>query len=463
MKKLLSWALVLIMTATMIPALAFADSECGENGHNWGEWQILDEPSCENDGYKYRECENPGCDEIQEESIPSYDEHDWVCDGVEKQLCIDNYVRMVCSRCCEEETKLIEADPNAHEWYVDWTSEAWCDKPAYDYMICVYCEQTKKVAVGEAPGHDWTKWITADSPGCKHVGYKYRECRECYDTERKSIPKLTAHKWGKWTLYKATRNEAGERVRECTSWDCEKKQTTTIPRITKPVWEKTKVVYDGKVHIPKVTIKDTKKKLLKKGTDYTVTIKNQAGKTVTKPKNIGKYKVTVTFKGDYKGKIVQTFTIQPKAPKINKLTKGSRQLTVSWSKVSTGITGYQVVCSENWKFYTDNKYVKVPKSAARTKTFKKLQPQWMHYVKVRSYKMVNGEPVYSNWSDVKKIRVGGKVEYSAFVKKGSKTYHKAYYCPKLSGNFNQMTLTKAKSKGYKVCKYCKNEKLEYIY
>ena len=157
---------------------------------------------------------------------------------------------------------------------------------------------------------------------------------------------------------------------------------------------KTSYVYDGKVKTPAVTVKYGNN-TLKNGTDYTVSY--DKGR-----KNIGKYNVTITFKGAYSGKSVQTFTIKPKAPSISKLTAGKNKFTVKWSKVQ-GITGYEVQCALNNKFTTDKKTVKA--SAKTTSiTVKSLKKKRTYYVRVRSYKTVGKKKIYSSWSKAKPIK-----------------------------------------------------------
>ena len=67
--------------------------------------------------------------------------------------------------------------------------------------------------------------------------------------------------------------------------------------------------YTGKAIKPAVTVK-LGKKTLKKGTDYTVTYKNN--------KAVGKATVTVKGKGSYTGTITKTFKINPKKSSIKK-------------------------------------------------------------------------------------------------------------------------------------------------
>ena len=66
----------------------------------------------------------------------------------------------------------------------------------------------------------------------------------------------------------------------------------------------TSYTYDGKVKTPTVTVKNAAGKVLKKNTDYTVTY-------ATGRKNVGTYKVTVKFKGNYTGTKTLSFKIKP--------------------------------------------------------------------------------------------------------------------------------------------------------
>ena len=67
--------------------------------------------------------------------------------------------------------------------------------------------------------------------------------------------------------------------------------------------------YNGKTKKPTVTVKLSGKKL-KKGTDFTVAVKNNSGSTVKTPKAAGSYKVVVTGKGKYKGSKRKKYTIK---------------------------------------------------------------------------------------------------------------------------------------------------------
>jgi len=153
-------------------------------------------------------------------------------------------------------------------------------------------------------------------------------------------------------------------------------------------------VYTGKALKPTVKVV-LNKKTLKKGTDYTVAYSNN--------KKIGTATVTINGKGKYTGTKSVSFKILPNAVTGLKLTAGKRQMTVSWKKVS-GVTGYQL------QYYPKGNSASVKKviiSSSKTvkKTIKSLKKGRVYYVRIRSYKKVNGSNYYSAWSTKKKVTI----------------------------------------------------------
>ena len=61
------------------------------------------------------------------------------------------------------------------------------------------------------------------------------------------------------------------------------------------------------------------------------------------------------------------------------------------------VKGYQVQYSTSKKFKKAKK-VNIKKSSTTKLTVKKLKKKKKYYVRMRSYKMVNGKKVYSSWS-----------------------------------------------------------------
>ncbi len=195
---------------------------------------------------------------------------------------------------------------------------------------------------------------------------------------------------------KATLSENGKIEKKCTVCGYVHSETAVYyPKTVK--LSSTKYTYDGKSHKPSVTVKDSSGKKLKKDTDYTV--KYSKGR-----KTIGKYTVTVTFKGKYKGTKKLTFKIVPEKTSLSKLTAGKKQLTASWKTLS-GVTGYEVQYSTSKSFKKNQKTVTVKKAKSKKKTIKKLKKGKKYYVRVRTYKTVDGSRIYSSWSSAKSIKV----------------------------------------------------------
>lgn len=98
-----------------------------------------------------------------------------------------------------------------------------------------------------------------------------------------------------------------------------------------------------------------------------------------------------------------TETVKPKKTSIKKLGKGKKKFTVTWAKVS-GVKGYQIQYSSDKKFKKNNKSVTVTKQKTTKATVKKLKSKKKYYVRVRTYKTVNGKKIYSSWSKVKSVK-----------------------------------------------------------
>lgn len=107
----------------------------------------------------------------------------------------------------------------------------------------------------------------------------------------------------KSTVTKATLTKNGKTVKKCA--ECGKTVSTVLYYPKTISISKTSYDYNGKVITPGVTVKNSKGKALKKGTDYTVSYSSAR-------KKVGNYSATVNFKGNYTGKKVLKFKIMPK-------------------------------------------------------------------------------------------------------------------------------------------------------
>ena len=237
--------------------------------------------------------------------------------------------------------------------------------------------------------HTYNAGVVTKKATCKETGVKTYTCTVCNATKTQAIAKM-AHSY-KTTTTKATTSKNGKIVKKCSTCGASG-GTTTIYAAKTVKLSATSYTYNGKVKEPTVTVKDSKGKKLKNKVDYTVTY--ASGR-----KNVGTYKVTIKFKGRYKGSKTLTFKINPVKTSA-KLTAAKKALTVSISKKSTQVTGYQIQYATNKKF--SKAKTTTVKSYKTTKvTLKKLSAKKTYYVRVRTYKTVNGKKYYSGWSTVK--------------------------------------------------------------
>ncbi|MBE6719759.1 MAG: hypothetical protein E7571_03755 [Ruminococcaceae bacterium] len=155
-------------------------------------------------------------------------------------------------------------------------------------------------------------------------------------------------------------------------------------------------VYNGKVKTPKVTVKDKSGKTVGNA-NYTVSYAKGR-------KNVGTYKVTLTFKGNYTGKLSKSFKIVPKGTSLSKLTAGKKSFAAVWKKQTAQTTGYQIRYSTDKNFKKAVKTVTVGKSKTVKTTVKKLKKKAKYYVQIRTYKTVGKTKYYSSWSKAKPIK-----------------------------------------------------------
>lgn len=150
-------------------------------------------------------------------------------------------------------------------------------------------------------------------------------------------------------------------------------------------------VWAGYALTPVPTVK-LGSKTLKKGTDFSLSFTNN--------KNVGLAAVTITGKGNYNSSYKKYFRIIPKPTTISSISRGSRKLTVKWKKQASQTTGYQIQYSSKSNFSTQ-KIVEVSGVSKTSKTITSLAKKRKYYVRIRTYKIVNGTKYYSTWSTVK--------------------------------------------------------------
>lgn len=153
--------------------------------------------------------------------------------------------------------------------------------------------------------------------------------------------------------------------------------------------------YDGKVKKPSVTVKVGEQTL--SASDYTMAYSSGC-------KAVGTYSVTVTLNGNRQGSNKASYQILPKGTSLKKVKGIRKGFKVTWRKQGTQTTGYQIQYSRFEKFTKGNKITTVTKAKTTSKSVKKLTRKKKYYLRVRTYKKVNGKKYYSGWSKAKSIK-----------------------------------------------------------
>lgn len=204
----------------------------------------------------------------------------------------------------------------------------------------------------------------------------------------------------KSTIVKATLKKDGSITKTCTI--CGEKEPATIIYAPKTITlSKNKFTYNGKAQTVAVTVKDSKNKVLKKGTDYTISYADDR-------KSVGTHTATIKFKGNYQGSLDKTYTIQPKGTTVSTLTGKSKSIQIKWKKQASQTSGYQIQYSTSSKFTKKTTgTVSIKKNTTVSKTVSKLNAAKKYYVRIRTYKEVKvnnkSKNIYSGWSKAKSV------------------------------------------------------------
>lgn len=195
---------------------------------------------------------------------------------------------------------------------------------------------------------------------------------------------------------KATLSTDGSIQKVCSI--CKQVQSTqVIKKIASVSLSDSSFVYNGKTRKPTVSVKDSAGKTVS-SSNYTVSYSSGC-------KNVGIYKVTVTFKGNYSGKKTMTYQIVPKGTTLKSVTGKKKSLYVKWNKNTTQTTGYQLQYTTKTTFKGANAPTITVKNKTTAQTIKKLSAKKRYYVRIRTYTNVkyNGKyvKVYGAWSPVK--------------------------------------------------------------
>jgi hypothetical protein len=358
------------------------------------------DPTCTEDGYTQERC--TFFDEVQNKTVIKATGHSYDDGKVTKAAtCAEEGVKTyTCKTCGATKTETIAT--KSHTVVTDSGVAAACTVDGKtEGSHCSVCGKViTPQTVVKAKGHSYDDGKVTKAATCTAEGVKTYTCKTCNAVTTKAI-KATGHSY-KTTVVKPTTSAQGYTLHKCTVCNSSYKDSYTAKLVAlskcKATIAKSSYVYTGKAIKPTVTVKYGSTKL-KSGTDYTVSYKNNT--------KTGKATITVKGKGKYTGTLTKTFNIIPKQATVSSVTSPKKsQLKVTWKKDSQA-TGYQLVYSTSSSFKSA-KTVNITKNSTVSKTISKLTAGKKYYVKVRSYKTVDGKKVYGAYSKVKSVTVKKK-------------------------------------------------------
>ena len=256
----------------------------------------------------------------------------------------------------------------------------------------------------DSSGGTYHKWFLKGTDDFKDhkakAEYATKQFKKEYPISKKQYVYNEAHEHEyKSAVTKATMKKDGKIVKKCTI--CDKViSSKIIAKVSTVKLSSDAYTYNGKNHKPTVTVKGKDGKALKQETDYKVTY--EAGR-----KNVGKYTVKITFKGNYSGSKNLYFEIRPQESKLSAVKADSKGFLVKYSKITTQTSGYQIQYAASSSF-KGAKTVLVKDNKTVSVKVKNLKPNKKYFVRVRTYKTVkeNGKSVkiYSAWSESKSVK-----------------------------------------------------------
>ena len=464
---------------------------CTENQHNYyGEWKIIEEPTCTKAGLKQKTCSFDGY--VQKEEIPAKGHTEVVINGYaatcEKSGLTDGKKCSACGEVLEAQKEIAKLGHS----YTKTVVEPTCTEQGYTIYKCETCGETKKADFVNAKGHDFSNNAQFCLNGCGKVNPNYVapdtstvQTGSCGDNVIYSLNTetgvLTISGTGEMTDSPFSQNSSiksviiengvtsivtyafsgctsltsitipdsvvsiGESAFDgCTSlvsvtlsksitiieystfFGCSSLTSIEIPKSVTTIvnfafcncTNLTDVYYDGtqsewnKINIghsnefltnaslhcsstptPEPTPTPTPNPVPQPSTQPTQEAPQQqaAQQTSQQP----------SAKNDTSAEQVNVAKPKSVSPKTVKSAK--KAVSVEWKKVG-GVKGYQIQVATDKKFKKNKKTVTIKKQKTTKTTVKKLKAKKKYYVRVRTYKIVNGKKVYSSWSKVKSVK-----------------------------------------------------------
>lgn len=153
--------------------------------------------------------------------------------------------------------------------------------------------------------------------------------------------------------------------------------------------------YTGKKIKPALTLTYLQK-ILEEGKDYQV--------SYTYNRLVGRATVSIKGTGEYEGFRVVSFYIVPKAPKMKKVKALSgKKILISWKKIKAA-AGYQIQISTDKAFTKNVRIIRIKRKSI-TRKILKVKRKRNYYIRICSYKKIDGGYRYGSYGPKKRVRV----------------------------------------------------------
>lgn len=276
-----------------------------------------------------------------------------------------------------------------HTPVVDKAVAATCTKTGLtEGSHCSVCKAVlvEQKTVGKI-AHKAGKGVVTKKATCTETGVMTYACVYCGKKTTKSIDKI-AHTEDKGTVTKkSTTSSNGTKVYKCSACKATLR-TQTIKKIGVVDIATKQYTYDGTTKKPAIIIKNSDGTTIPAHC-YTVTYSNN--------KYVGKATVKIVMNGNYGGTFTRTFNINPKGTSLATVTATTGGFKATWKKQATQTTGYILQYSLNSDL-SNYSYTTITSNGTLSKSISSLSKGKKYYVRVRTYKVVNGVKYYSGWS-----------------------------------------------------------------
>lgn len=197
-------------------------------------------------------------------------------------------------------------------------------------------------------------------------------------------------------ISKASLTKNGSIIKKCTRTGCSNTSKTILYYPKTFSLAKKIYTYNGKAQKPAVKVISSSGTILA----------NDKYSLIYEPNctAVGKHTVKITMKGNYTGTKLLEYRIVPKNTNITKLLAYKNKFIAYYAAQKQQTSGYEIQYSLDASF-KNSKTVKVTKNSIVKQSVAGLQSRKKYYVRIRTYKTVNGTAYPSSWSDVKSVNV----------------------------------------------------------